>query len=99
MNTSERLLAKHLAKTAIHGLKKRAGALERLAANPGDTELSQADLSRQIVTTLSRMGVRKLSDLAHRSKSELWRQSELSASDIQRILRICRDHGVAVKQD
>jgi hypothetical protein len=99
MNTNERLLAKHLAKTAIDALKRRARALERLPANQGDIELSQADLSKQIVTTLSRMGVRKLADLSHRSKSELWKQSELSASDVQRILRICRDHGVALRQD
>lgn len=99
MNANEKVLAKHLAKTVINAMKDRARTLERHAVpvDPADMELSEADFSKQIVATLRNMGLRKLADLARLSKSDLWAQSQLGGADVQRILRVCRGHGVTLK--
>ena len=99
IDASEKLLGKYLAKSAIDALKGRAKTLERRAVAPGETDLGEADLSKQIVTTLRAMGLNKVADLARLSKSDLWTQSQLGKADVQRILRICRDHGLIMKDD
>jgi hypothetical protein len=98
MDANEKALAKHLTITAIKALKDLAKmARHRVPDDPADTELYQADFSKQIVTILRKMGLKKLRDLARLSKSDLWAQSQLGGTDVQRILRVCRDHGVTLK--
>jgi hypothetical protein len=93
---NEKVLSRHLAKTKINALK---GLAKMYAApiGPGDVRLSEADFSEQIVGTLGGMGLTKLADLARVSKSELWAQSKLGKTDVQRILRVCREHGVTLR--
>jgi hypothetical protein len=98
IDANEKALAKHLTITAITALKDLAKmARRRVPEDPADTEIYQADFSKQIVTILRKMGLKKLRDLARLSKSDLWAQSQLGGTDVQRILRVCRDHGVTLK--
>jgi hypothetical protein len=98
INANDKALAKYLTGTAIDTLKDLARAAERHTApdDPADTELWRADFSNQIVAVLRKMGLKKLRDLARLSKRDLWTQSQLGRADVQRILRVCRDHGVTL---
>lgn len=93
---NEKVLSRHLAKTKINALKGLA-KMYAVSNGPGDVRLSEADFSEQIVGTLGGMGLTKLADLARVSKSELWAQSKLGKTDVQRILRVCREHGVTLR--
>ncbi len=99
INASEKLLAKHLTMTAINSLKDRARNTERhvVPDDLADTDISDAEFSKQIVAILKRMGLKKLRDFSHLSKRDLWTQSQLGRVDVQRILRVCRDHGVTLR--
>ena len=99
INASEKLLAKHLTMTAINSLKDRARNTERhvVPDDLADTDISDAEFSKQIVAILKRMGLKKLRDFSHLSKRDLWTQSQLGRVDVQRILRACRDHGVTLR--
>jgi DNA-directed RNA polymerase alpha subunit len=80
-------------------VRQRAKMLERDAApsSPDDAQLHEADFSEQIVGLLKKMGVKKLADLARLSKGDLWAQSQLGKTDVLRILRVCREHGVTLR--
>lgn len=99
INASEKLLAKHLTMTAINSLKDRARNTERhvVPDDLADTDISDAEFSKQIVAILKRMGLKKLRDFSHLSKRDLWTQSQLGRVDVQRILKVCRDHGVTLR--
>jgi hypothetical protein len=96
---NEKILARYLAKAKISTLKERAKALERSAEpiGPSDVQLSEVDFSKQIVGILMKMGVTKLDDLGRLSKGDLWTQSQLGKTDVQRILKVCREHGLTLK--
>lgn len=98
LDVSDGVLGKTLGRAEISHLRERARSLKRSSAAPSGsvTELSDADLPSHIVKALGKMGLTKISDLARLTQKNLWSNSQFRASDVQRILRICRDHGLTL---
>ncbi|MBR1240257.1 UvrD-helicase domain-containing protein [Bradyrhizobium sp. AUGA SZCCT0274] len=94
----DRVLEKYLTKTAVKTLKQLARATRKHAVSAArrDIPLVDADLSSHIIDTLLKKGLTRLTDLARLSESDLWALSQFSKRDVQRILRVCRDQGVAL---
>lgn len=99
IDADEKILAKHLTKTAINALKEKARNEEsHVASNvSASISLDEADFSERIIRIFKKMGLRSLGDLAQLSQRELWAQSEFGKVDVQRIQRICRDHNVTLR--
>jgi superfamily I DNA/RNA helicase len=101
IEADEKLLAKHLTMTVINGLKNRAREADTLPApdDPAATQLDQADFSDRIVKILRQKGLKTFRDLSRLSQRDLYAHSQLGKADVLRILRICRDHSVTLRDN
>jgi len=96
INVSEKVLAPHLSRKKIATLKDYARSLARPPANVEIT-LSEIGFSDRVVDVLGGIGVKKLSDFGRISRSDLYAQSSLGTIDVQRILRVCQEEGVKLR--
>jgi hypothetical protein len=94
-------LASHLTMSRVMTLKWLAKPTKSHAApiRQGDVQLMDAGFSERVIKVLNGMGVTKLADLSRLSQSDLWSKSKLGRTDVQRILRVGREHGVTHKED
>lgn len=96
ISVSDKVLAPHLSKKRIAALKDYARTQARSRAND-EVTLSEIGFSGRVVDVLCGIGVKKLSDFGRISRSDLYAQSSLGSIDVQRILRVCREEGVALR--
>ncbi|WP_316186311.1 MULTISPECIES: UvrD-helicase domain-containing protein [unclassified Bradyrhizobium] len=101
IDADDKILAKHLTMTVINALKEKARAEESRAASrvSASISLDDADFSERIISMFKKMGLNSFGDLAQLSQRDLWAQSQLGRVDVQRILRICRDHNVTLRDN
>jgi hypothetical protein len=101
LTASKKSLERHLTRARIQSLVGQAQALKKRRTRPDarpDTRLSQFDFPERVVRVLNKMGVIELSDLARFTSSDLWAQSTFGKTEVLKILRVCRDRGVGLKE-
>ena len=98
-HANERQLERYFTKVVIAELKSKAEKLkERVElVKPVETLLGSVGFSDHTVAILKQRGLRRLGELSMFSKSDLWSISGLGGAEVQKIFRICRDHGVKLK--
>jgi hypothetical protein len=90
-------LARHLTRSEITALKKRAAA----AISPPRSRvlLRDAGLPPRVVQVLNALGIVHVVDLAKVSESRLWAEPTLGKTEILSIRKVCHEHDVELNSE